>query len=164
MRERKKNYQITDELNTNMSYAVFATADRLLKHRHAWKAWKALIEFGCKVYVVAPGLPRFEGSKIYSDLADLQDKVDVVVPCLRAEYLSDIAKNTAAAGAKYLWFQEQNWTEELQAQCEENGITVIRGCILKHKVYKKPWAFINPCYWHGWKENKVPGKFVRSWH
>ena len=161
MGKGKKVYKINGDLDTSLSYAVYATADRLLKHRHAWKTWRALKDFGCKVYLVAPGLTRFEGSKVYPDFTDLKGRIDVIVPCIRAEYLSGIAENAAAAEAKYIWFQEQNWTEELQAECEERGINVHRGCILKHKVYKKPWAFFNPCYWHGWKENKVPDKFAR---
>lgn len=156
-----KRYKITDKLDTGMSYAVLANEDRLRKHRHAWKVWKTLRDFGCKVYVVAPELNTFEGSKIYSELSSLKGKVDVVVPCLREEYLKDLVADSAAVEAKYIWFQEKNWTPEFSAQCEERGIEVVRGCVLKHKVYYKPLAWFNPCYWHGWKERKVESRYKR---
>ncbi len=158
---RNHVYEINGPLNTKMSYAIVANADRLQKHRHAYKAWHTLKDFGCKVYVAAPELPRFEGSKIYPDLESLKGKVDVIVPCLRAEYITDIVSQAADIGAKYIWFQEKNWTPIFETQCEEKGISIIRGCILKHKIYPKPFAYLNPCYWHGWKEKKVPNKYQR---
>jgi hypothetical protein len=160
-RTRKDVYEMNGPLHTKMSYAIVANADRLQKHRHAYKAWQTLKDFGCKVYVVAAELPRFEGSKIYPDLESLKGKVDVIVPCLRAEYITDIVSQAADIGAKYIWFQEKNWSPEFETQCEEKGIGIIRGCVLKHKIYKKPFAYLNPCYWHGWKEKKVPNKYQR---
>lgn len=157
----KKKYIIADGLDTTMSYAIYAYPDRLLKHKHAWKVWRTLRDFGCKVYVVAPGLSMFEGSKIYSDWTSLPGKVDVIIPCLRPELLNDIVETAEHVEAEYIWFQEQNWTLEFDMQCQEKGIGVIRGCVLKHKYYKKPFAFLNPCYWHGRKENKVRSKYER---
>lgn len=158
---RMKKYIITGILDTDMTYAVFANRDRILKHKHAWKVWRTLREFGCKVYVVAPGLNSFEGSKIYSDWVPLKGKVDVIIPCLRPHLLNDLIETAVQVEAKYIWFQEQNWTLEFDTQCKENEIEVIRGCVLKHKYYKKPFGLLNPCYWHGWNENKVPNKYQR---
>jgi predicted CoA-binding protein len=147
-----------------MSYAILANADRLKKHRHAWKAWRALKDFGCRTFLVAPDLERFEGSKVYPDLSSLHDKVDVVVPCLRSEYLKELVSSSAAIHAGYIWFQENNWTPELDEQCRKYGITAVRGCVLKHRIYQKPLAYVNPCYWHGRLETKVPDKYrLRGW-
>jgi hypothetical protein len=157
----RKVFKMAGGLDTSMVYAVYTNADRLLKHRHAWKVWHTLKDFGCRVYVVAPDMIIFEGSKIYSDLISLKGKVDVIIPCLRLEYLGDLVKNTAMIGAKFIWFQENNWSPELDAQCSEKDIDVIRGCVLKHKIYKKPFAIFNPCFWHGWKEKKVPNKYQK---
>ncbi|RNC28726.1 MAG: hypothetical protein AWM53_01167 [Candidatus Dichloromethanomonas elyunquensis] len=159
--KKLKVYEMTGALDTSMSYAILANADRLQRHRHAWKVWHALKDFGCKVFMVAPELARFEGSKIYPDLPSLQGKIEVVIPCLRPEYLQDIVSQTIESGAKYIWFQEKNWTPELDARCQENGIEIIRGCVLKHKYYQKPFAYLHPCFWHGWKEKKVPGRYQK---
>jgi predicted CoA-binding protein len=159
MQERKKVYKINDQIDTSMNYAVLANADRLKKHRHAWRVWRTLQSFGCKVYVIAPDLSTFEGSKLYPDLQSIPGQVDVVVPCLRAEFLPDLIEAVAAGKVKYIWFQEKNWTPEFAAQAEEKGIGVLRGCVLKHKIYKKPLAFFNPCYWHGLSVAKVPNKY-----
>lgn len=156
MEDKKKVFELAGDLNTAMSYAVVALPDRFLKHKHAWKAAHLLKEFGCRVFLVSPDMKTFEGRKVYPDLTVLKGKVDVVVPCLRPGLIMDIVKDTVACEAKYIWFQEQNWTPEFEAECQEYGIGVVRGCILKHKIYKKPLAFLNPCYWHSRKEKKVP--------
>ncbi|NLP43845.1 MAG: CoA-binding protein [Peptococcaceae bacterium] len=160
-RQNKYVYDITNGIKTNMTFAVYASSERFIKHKHAWKVWRTLQEFGCKVYIVAENLSIFEGHKVYPDLKSLEGKIDVVIPCLRTEYLQNIVKDSAEAGAKYIWFQEDNWDPGLVRECEELGVNVNRGCVLKHKLYKKPFAFLNPCYWHGLKEKKVPAKYQR---
>lgn len=155
MRE-KKVYSLAGELKIDQSYAVIGNEDRFTQHKHAWKAWKTLKQFGCVVFPVAPELKRLEGFKVYSALSELQDKVDVVVPCLRAELIPDIIMEAQACGAQAVWFQERNWTPEFQAQADAVGIQVVRGCILKHKIYPKPFCFLNPCYWHGLRSSKAP--------
>lgn len=161
MERRKKVYELAGSLNTGMSYAVLATADRFKKHRHAWKVWRTLRDFGCTVYPIADGLTRFEGSKFYPDLQSVAGKIDCVIPCLRQELITDIVEQAVNAQAKAIWFQETNWTPAFDQACQENGIEVVRGCVLKHKIYAKPLAFFSPCYWHGWHENKVPRKYQR---
>lgn len=157
----KTVYTLKNNLDTSMGYVVLANGDRLTKHRHAWKVWHALKDFGCRVYVSAPDLTTFEGSRIYPDLHSLKGKFQVVIPCLKAEFLTNLVDEADEAGAEHIWFQEKNWTPELADRCREKGIEALRGCLLKHKVYKKPWAFFNPCYWHGLQENKVPSKYHR---
>lgn len=157
MRE-KKVYTLVGDLTTAERYAVVGNADRFLKHKHAWKAWKTLKQFGCVVFPVAPDLKRLEGSKVYSDFSSLKEKVDVVVPCLRAEHIPDIIAQVQECGAKAVWFQERNWTPEFQEQADAAGIQVFRGCILKHKIYSKPFNVFNPCYWHGFKSPKAPNR------
>ncbi|NLL53002.1 MAG: CoA-binding protein [Peptococcaceae bacterium] len=161
---KTRAYPLKDGLNTGMSYAILAKADRLQKRRHAWKAWQTLKDFGCKTYLVAPDMERWAGTKVFPDLASLQNKIDVVVPCLRNEYLEDLVPTCESINAKYIWFQENNGSPEMEEQCREKGIRVVKGCVLKHKQFKKPLAYFNPCYWHGRKENKVPDKYqIRAW-
>jgi len=155
MRE-KKVYPLAGELTTAQRYAVLGNADRFLKHKHAWKAWKTLKQFGCVVFPVAADLQRLEGSKVYPDLSVLHEKVDVIVPCLRVELIPEVIAQAQACGAKTVWFQERNWTQEFQDQADAAGIQVVRGCILKHKKHSKPFCFLNPCYWHGYKSPKAP--------
>lgn len=157
MRE-KKVYSLAGDTTTAHRYAVVGNADRFLKHKHAYKAWQTLRQFGCVVYPVAEDLQRLEGFRVYSGLDTLLDKVDVVVPCLKAELIPDIISKTQECGAQFVWFQERNWTEEFQEQAEGAGIQVIQGCILKHKIYPKPFGYLHPCYWHGLKSPKAPKK------
>lgn len=150
---------MADGLNTKMSFAVVANKEKFLKHKHAWKAWRLFKEFGCRVYPVAEDLARIEGCKGYSSLAELRGTVDVVVLCVHLDLAPEIVEQTAAAGAFCIWFQEKNWTEEIDQQCQEKGLKVVRGCVLKHKIYLKPFAYFHPCFWHGIGQPKVPSKY-----
>lgn len=162
MKDRKKDiYELKENMNTKMNFAIYANPDRLINHKHAWKAWRTLKDFGCKVYLIAPNLSTFEGCTVFPDLYSLKGKIDVVVPCIRGDYLQNLVEDAAKTDVKYIWFQENNWKQEFEEQCKEKGIKVIRGCVLKHKMYNKPFAYFNPCYWHGWREKKVPCKFEK---
>lgn len=158
----KKLYPLTESLNTGLRYAILGKAESLRHKGHAYKAWKALKRFGVTVYLVSPELKRWEGAKVYPDLASLKDKVDVVVPCRLPEEIPDFVKAVAAAGASQIWFQEKTWTSVFQEQCEAMDIRVVRGCVLLHQTYRKPWGYLNPCYWHGLKALKVPENKFKS--
>jgi len=162
MVREKKVYPLAEGLTTLDTYAVLGDAQKFQKHKHAWKVWRALKEFGCVVFPVAEDLNRLEWSKVYSNLDQLKDKVTVVVPCLLPERLKSLVSNAAAAGVGKIWFQEQTWTQELQQECDDIGIEVVRGCVLRHKVYPIIGVrYLNPCYWHGLRDVKVAEKRFR---
>ena len=159
MVREKKIYPLAEGLTTVDTYAVLGDVEKFQKHKHAWKVWRALKEFGCVVYPVAEDLKRIDGSKVYLNLAELKDKVTVVVPCLLPEKLGSLVSDVTSVGASKIWFQEQTWTEEFQQECDSVGIVVIRGCVLRHKVYPTiGLRYFNPCYWHGLRDAKVPAK------
>lgn len=159
MVREKKSYPLTEGLTTADTYAVLGDAHKFKKHKHAWKVWRALKEFGCIVYPVAEDLKRIDGSKVYLNLAELTDKVTVVVPCLLPERLKSLVSDAASAGAGRIWFQEQTWTKEFQQECESAAIGVVRGCVLRHVSYSPlSMRYFNPCYWHGLRAAKVPTK------
>lgn len=159
MVREKKNYPLAKGLTTVDTYAVLGDAQKFQKHKHAWKVWRALKEFGCVVYPVAEDLKRLDGSKVYLNLAQLTDKVTVVVPCLLPERIKSFVSDAASAGASRIWFQEQTWTQEFQQECDSAGIEVVRGCVLRHVVYSPvSMRYFNPCYWHGLRDAKVPAK------
>lgn len=159
MVREKKIYPLAEGLTTADTYAVLGDAYKFQKHKHAWKVWRVLKEFGCVVYPVAEELQRIEGSKVYQNVGQLKDKVTVVIPCLFPDRLTSLVSDVAAAGINTIWFQEQTWTEELQQECDSAGIVVVRGCVLRHKDYPAvSFRYFNPCYWHGLRAAKVPLK------
>lgn len=162
MAREKKIYPLAKGLTTLDTYAVLGDDQKFQKHQHAWKVWRALKEFGCVAYPVAEEVKRLDGSKVYSKLDQLKDKVTVIVPCLLPDKLKSLVSDAAAVGASTIWFQEQTWTQELQQECDRAGIEVVRGCVLRHVVYA-PFSmrYLNPCYWHGLRDAKVPAKRFR---
>ena len=164
MVREKKIYPLAEGLTTLDTYAVLGDAQKFQKHKHAWKVWRALKEFGCVVFPVAEDLNLLDGSKVYSNLAQLTDKVTVVVPCLLPERLKSLVSDAASAGAGRIWFQEQTWTQEFQQECDSAGIEVVSGCVLRHVVYSPiSMRYLNPCYWHGLRDVKVPAKRFRRY-
>ncbi|TGE34268.1 CoA-binding protein [Desulfosporosinus sp. Sb-LF] len=163
MVREKKIYPFAEGLTTADTFVVLGDAEKFQKHKHAWKVWRALKEFGCVAYPVAVDLKRIDGSKVYRNLTELKDKVSVVVPCLPPEKLKSLVSDASSAGANRIWFQEQTWSQEFQQECDNAGMTVIRGCVLRHKIYPIfGMRFFNPCYWHGLRDVKVPAKqFIR---
>ena len=162
MVREKKIYPLAEGLTTLDTYAVLGDAHKFQKHKHAWRVWKALKEFGCVVYPVAEDIKRIDGSKVYLNLAELTDKVTVVVPCLLPEGLKSLVSDSTSAGAGKIWFQEQTWTQELQQECDAAEIEVVRGCVLRHVVYSPiSMRYLKPCYWHGLRASKVPAKRLR---
>lgn len=162
MAREKKFYPLAEGLSTQDTFAVLGDAQKFQKHKHAWKAWRALKDFRCVVYPVAEGLARLDGSKVYANLAQLTDKVTVIVPCLRPEKLKSLVPEALSAGCRKIWFQEQTWSPELQEECAKAGIEVIRGCVLRHREYpsKVSLRYFSPCYWHGLGDVKVPMKRI----
>jgi len=162
MVREKKIYPLAGGLTTSDTFAVIGDAQKFQKHKHAWKVWKTLKEFGCVVYLVAEDLKRLDGNKVYPNLAQLKDKVSVVVPCLLPERLKSLVPDSTYAGAGKIWFQEQTWTQGFQQECDSAGIEVVLGCVLRHVVYAPiSMRYLNPCYWHGLRDAKVPAKRFR---
>ncbi len=162
MAREKKIYPLAKGLTTMDTYAVLGNAQKFQKHKHAWKVWRALKELGCVAYPVAEDVNRLDGSKVYSNLDQLKDKVTVVVPCLLPDKLKSLVSDAAAVGASAIWFQEQTWTQEFQQECDSAGIEVVRGCVLRHVTYSPiSMRYFSPCYWHGLRDVKVPAKRFR---
>lgn len=159
MMRGKTIYPMAEGVTTADTYAVWGDANKFQKHKHAWKVWRVLKEFGCVVYPVAGGIQRIDGSKVYPNLEPLKDKVTVVIPCLLPEKLTCLVADASAAGIQTIWFQQQTWSGKLEQECESAGIKAIRGCVLRHKDYP-PFSlrYFNPCYWHGLRDAKVPLK------
>ncbi|MDQ7095825.1 CoA-binding protein [Desulfosporosinus sp. PR] len=159
MAREKTIYPFAEGLTTGDAYAVLGSVPKFKKHKHAWKVWRALKEFGCLVYPVAEDLKRLDGSKVYANITELKDRVTVIVPCLLPEALVSLVSEASMSGAGKIWFQEQTWSPALQQECEELGIQVFRGCVLRHKIYPPlSLRYLNPCYWHGLEDLKVPSK------
>lgn len=155
----KKAYPLTGPLTTGLRFAVVGTGDGFRNKKHAWKVWRTLKRFRAVVYPVARGLDRLEGSRVYSGLPALKDKADVAVICLLPGEYPDLVEQAKEAGIRYLWFQPQTYTKELGEKCRENDLAIVCSCVLQHRFYARPWAYLNPCYWHGKGCNKVKMKW-----
>lgn len=154
----KKIYPLSGSLHTGLRFAVLGNRKKFQGKKHAWKVWKTLKSFGSIVYPVAIGLDRIEGTKVYPSLTSLQGKIDVAVICLLPDTYPQLLEDIKASQVKQVWFQEQTYNDELLEALAGEEIEVIKGCVLLHRPIAKPFAFFSPCYWHGFRQAKVPVK------
>ena len=92
---------------------------------------------GYTVYPINDHASEIEGDPAYRRLVDLPEPpavVDIVIPPGRTIH---VAKDAKAAGARCLWFQPGAEDPDAIRWAEENGLAVVRDCILVRHVDKK---------------------------
>jgi hypothetical protein len=158
-----------------MRFAVVGTFEKFTSKKHVEKCWRFCQEYNLKSFLVLLDYSKDEmksnkkfakiksklPSRIYPSLGEVPEGIDVVVPCLMPRHIPDIIEESLGAGAQTIWFQEKNWTQEYQDQAEEKGLTVVRGCMLKHRKHTGIGKFLHPCFWHGWGCPKAQPKYRR---
>ncbi|MDR2736285.1 MAG: CoA-binding protein [Gracilibacteraceae bacterium] len=175
---RSKTYVLHESVDSSMGFAVVGNVEKFARNKHVRKCWRFCQEHQLKAFLVlldytkdsktvgrpltGPSSARAKlPARVFSRLGDLPEKIDVVIPCLMPRHIPAIVEESAIAGAHTIWFQEKNWTPEFQEQAEGKGLSVVRGCVLKHKIYYGVAKFLSPCYWHGLNCTKALPKYRR---
>lgn len=101
---------------------------------------KQLLAAGYRVIPVNPKETEILGQKAYAQLADIQDKVDIVDVFRRSEDTPQIADEAVAIGAKTLWLQLGVTNEDAAARAAAAGLNVIMDKCLgaTHRVLHIP--------------------------
>ncbi|MDX2091092.1 MAG: CoA-binding protein [Kofleriaceae bacterium] len=86
---------------------------------------KQLLGAGYRVIPVNPKESEILGQKVYAQLADITDKVDIVDVFRRSEDTPQVADEAIALGAKTLWLQLGVSSEEAAARATAAGLSVI---------------------------------------
>lgn len=80
---------------------------------------------GYRIIPVNPRGGEILGEKVYENLADVPDQIDVVDVFRPSEETPDVAKAAVAAGAKVLWLQEGISSDEAERIASEGGLKVV---------------------------------------
>jgi predicted CoA-binding protein len=80
----------------------------LKPERDSYKVMKFLIESGYEVYPVNPNYAdnRILGKKCFSNLKDIDQKIDMVDVFRPKEFVNEITEDAIKAGVKVIWTQE----------------------------------------------------------
>ena len=96
-------------------------------HRDSYKVMKFLIDSGYKVFPVNPTETNrmILNQKCYSNLNDIQEKIDMVDVFRSSKYIFDIAKEAVSINAAILWTQEGLVDDKAADFAEKEGLIVI---------------------------------------
>jgi predicted CoA-binding protein len=84
-----------------------------------------------KVYFVNPVVKEILGQPTYASLADLPESPDIVDVFRKHDDLPGVLDEAIAAGAKTLWLQLGSWHEDVAADAERAGLSVVMDRCVK---------------------------------
>ena len=97
---------------------------------------KYLISQNLSVFPIYPKENEILGRKVYRNLKEINDKIDIVVMFRKGEFADTLIKEVIEVGAKTLWLQLGIFNDEAGKIAEKNGINFVQNkCIMIE--YKK---------------------------
>lgn len=125
-----ENYKV---LQKNQSYAIIGMRPK--EGCYACKIYTLLKEKGKTVYGLNPNYDEALGVKLYDDLDELNQAIDIAVfvvnPKIGIHLLDDVKKHKI----KTIWLQPGTVSEELLEKAKKLNLAVIEDCVLA--VYAK---------------------------
>ncbi len=91
---------------------------------------------GYKVIPVNPKGGEILEEKVYTSLAEIPEKIDVVDVFRPSEETPDVARSAAKVGAKVLWLQQGIFSEEAERIAREAGMQVVMNRCMGETHYQ----------------------------
>jgi len=93
---------------------------------------KFLMGKGYNCYPVNPNENEVLGVKAYKTLSDVPVKPDIVDVFRKSEAAPEIVKEAIKIGAKFIWLQEDVYSEEAERIANEHNVPIVMNkCIFK---------------------------------
>ncbi|KUK78938.1 MAG: hypothetical protein XD95_0700 [Microgenomates bacterium 39_7] len=110
-------------------YAVVGASKDPNKYGH--KVFKDLLEADFQVYAVNPRGGGLLGQPVYPDLAQIPDKIDVVVFVTPPPITLSVLKQLKQLEINQVWFQPGSASEEILHYCQQHQIEYTHNqCIM----------------------------------
>ena len=97
---------------------------------------KFLIERGFNVFPVYPKFDEILGRKVYRNLTQIDENIDIAVMFRKGEFASELVKDAVKKGVKTLWLQLGITNDEAGAVARENGINFVQDKCIKIELKK----------------------------
>ncbi|WP_297940678.1 CoA-binding protein [uncultured Campylobacter sp.] len=97
---------------------------------------KFLIERGFNVFPVYPKFDEILGRKVYRNLTEIDENIDVLVMFRKGEFASELVKDAVKKGVKTLWLQLGITSDEAGAVARENGINFVQDKCIKIELQR----------------------------
>ena len=117
--------KLTSLLKTVKTIAIVGASSN--QERDSYKVMKFLINYGYKVFPVNPNESNkmILNQKCYSNLNDIQEKIDMVDVFRSSKYVFNIAKEAVSINANILWMQEGVIDDDAADFAKKEGLIVI---------------------------------------
>ena len=92
---------------------------------------KILIERGFNVFPVYPKFDEILGRKVYRNLTQIHEDIDIAVMFRKGEFASELVKDAVKKGVKTLWLQLGITNDAAGAIARENGINFVQDKCIK---------------------------------
>ena len=93
--------------------------------RDSFQVMKFLMDYGYKVFPVNPKENNILGIKCYTNLKEIEEKIDMVDIFRAKEFIYDITKEAIEVNANIIWTQEGIVNGKAASLGEKNGLQVV---------------------------------------
>ena len=101
---------------------------------------KYLISQNLNIFPIYPKFDEILGRKVYRNLKEISDKIDIVVMFRKGEFANELISDVIAQGAKTLWLQLGIFNDEAGKIAENNGVNFVQNkCIMVEYKILKGW-------------------------
>ncbi|MBQ6224140.1 MAG: CoA-binding protein [Campylobacter sp.] len=101
---------------------------------------KYLISQNLNIFPIYPKFDEILGRKVYRNLKEISDKIDIVVMFRKGEFANELISDVIAQGAKTLWLQLGIFNDEAGKIAENNGVNFVQNkCIMVEYKNLKGW-------------------------
>ena len=97
---------------------------------------KFLIERGFNVFPVYPKFDEILGRKVYRNLTQIDEYIDIAVMFRKGEFASELVKDGVKKGVKTLWLQLGITNGAAGAVARENGINFVQDKCIKIELQR----------------------------
>ena len=97
---------------------------------------KFLIERGFNIFPVYPKFDEILGRKVYRNLTQIDENIDIAVMFRKGEFASELVKDAVKKGVKTLWLQLGITNDEARAVVRENGINFVQDKCIKIELQR----------------------------
>ncbi len=115
--------------NTKTIAIVGLSAD---KNKASFMVGQFLQENHYKIYPIYPKFDEILSEKVYRNLDEIEEKIDLVLMFRKGEFASSLLSNIVKKGIKNFWLQLGICNNEVQKECEKLKINYIQDkCVMR---------------------------------
>ncbi|OPA72713.1 CoA-binding protein [Campylobacter pinnipediorum subsp. caledonicus] len=101
------------------------------ENKHSNMVASYLQKQGFKIYPIYPKMDEILGEKVYRNLNEIKDDIDIVVMFRKAEFAETLVHEVMQKGAKTLWLQLDIVNDKAKEKALQNNINFVQNRCIK---------------------------------